>query len=363
MNTATPRLRYVDVGRMLANEPVPIPWAVDPLLIPGELSMIAGREGQGKSMLSQIIGIALADPGALEMIEGVTVHASRVLTVDAENGQPLIHRRLHGAGLRDHTDYLVREAVGLDLRQPEHRGELRQIIDAEKPRVVVLDSLATLAPGVRENEAEVMAPFLLGLQTLARETGVALLLLHHASKAGGYRGSTAIGASVQILVELIAHDGDPDGQRRELVWRKNRPIAKPPPLWLRITSDDGRLAIEAAEPFVPADDGPGVNADARTAAMIANQLETAGTVMTWPDVCAKVGVEPRNGTTLRAMSYGIDHGLFVRPKRGHYAAPTIQLGSMDGSLDETDDQLDPSIQRPRDRGWMDQTRAVGEGQQ
>ena len=47
---ASPKLRVLDVEQMLATEPPPVPWVVEPLLAEGFVTMLAGREGQGKSM-------------------------------------------------------------------------------------------------------------------------------------------------------------------------------------------------------------------------------------------------------------------------------------------------------------------------
>lgn len=359
MTQPNPRLKCVDVAGMLTTTPPPIPWLVEPLLIPGELSILVGREGRGKSMLSQIVAMALADPGSVDMLPGLTVTPGRVLIIDAENGQPLIHRRLHSAGLRDATNYAVREAVGLDLRAPEHRRELVQAIAQEQPQVVVLDSLASLAPGIRENEAESMAPWMLAIQNIARSTKTAILLLHHASKAGNgssYRGSSAIGAGVAIEAAMIQHEDDPDPQRRELRWGKVRPVARPEPLWFRITSDDGRLRIEPAEPFESRGAAEPVNQEQAVAARMASELTAAREVLPWQELCKRSAVDPGSGTAKRALAFGINTEQFVRVERGRYASPTVPLGPMDGPTDQEDgSDFGPSVHGPKDSGRTDRT--------
>lgn len=245
-------LRKLDVGEMLTRNPPPIPWLVEPLLIPGELTMLTGREGRGKSMLSQALAVAIADQAAGGEVLGMPVEIGNVLIVDAENGPNEIHRRLHGTGLTNPDRYSVYEAAGLRLREQEHLDQLHRLVKAEEPTVVVLDSLVSLAPGLRENDAHEVQPLMQGIQAIARDTGAAILLLHHAGKGdtgADYRGSSAIGGVVTLAVSMTAHDGDPDAARRELRWWKCRPCAKPEPIWLRITTDDGRLRLLPAEPF------------------------------------------------------------------------------------------------------------------
>jgi hypothetical protein len=57
---------------------------------------------------------------------------------------------------------------------------------------------------------------------VARALDTAVLLLHHDSKNGGYRGSTAIGASVDLMWHLESAADDPEPDRRRL--RPGAPI-------------------------------------------------------------------------------------------------------------------------------------------
>jgi hypothetical protein len=45
VQATTPKLRVLDVEHMLATEPPPVPWVVEPLLVAGCVTMLAGREG------------------------------------------------------------------------------------------------------------------------------------------------------------------------------------------------------------------------------------------------------------------------------------------------------------------------------
>jgi hypothetical protein len=85
--------------------------------------------------------------------------------------------------------------------------ELREEVAAVRPRLLVIDTLASYAEGedADENSSMAWTRLLNQLRRLAEEFNVAVLLLHHATKHnGGYRGSTAIGASVDQIIEM--HD-------------------------------------------------------------------------------------------------------------------------------------------------------------
>ena len=72
-------------------------------------------------------------------------------------------------------------------------------------------------------------------------------------KAGGYRGSTAIGASVENVLELSRDEEDPDRRRRRLRNPDCRYDEEAEDRWLRLEADRSRglLLIEEAEPFAP----------------------------------------------------------------------------------------------------------------
>ena len=90
------RLHRLDVGRMVREEPPAVPWVVEGLVARGMLTILAGREGEGKSLLATALaaGVTLGEDEA-----GMVCHRGRALIIDAENGFYEIHRRVHALGL------------------------------------------------------------------------------------------------------------------------------------------------------------------------------------------------------------------------------------------------------------------------
>lgn len=341
----TPHLKRLDVAKMLAEAPPPLPWVVEPIACRKEVTLLFGREGRGKSMLAQMLAMAVADPGSIALPQGLTATPGRVLIIDAENGESLIHRRLHQAGLTDPSRYVVMEADGLDLRDEGHKRELLSAIRRESPDLIVLDGLASLAPGIRENDSEAMGPWMMFVQRIARQLNAAVVLLHHATKTDGgtnYRGSGAIGAVPTLDLALIAHDGDPDPSRRELRWGKVRIAARPDPAWVRITSNDGALRIEEADPFT----GEGL-ALPTAKAVLANQMVAVAAergALQWGALAAEVGRGPDDGAVKRARAFAIETGRLIKTAHGTYGPPSAHPATPS----QTEDAGAPS-NRPADR--------------
>jgi predicted ATP-dependent serine protease len=239
------KLRVLDVEKMLVTEPPPIPWVVEPLLADGCLTMLAGREGQGKSMLALALASAI---GHGAQVAGLDCQQGRVLYIDAENGEREAWRRIRGLAVKP-GQLVYTEAVGFNLATDV--GELGDLADEHRPRVLVLDSLRSLAPGLDENDSKPVEAALRPVSRLAQDKGIPVLLLHHAGKQGvEYRGSTAMGAAVELGFALSRREEDPEKRtRRRLSCWKSRPAPEPEARWITLESRDGRILLGEAEPF------------------------------------------------------------------------------------------------------------------
>lgn len=282
-------LRVLDIERMLTTPPPPVPWRAEPLLARGCVTMLAGREGQGKSMLALALAAAI---GHGATVVGMACEAGRVLYVDAENGEREAHRRVHGLGVKPGTLVYV-EADGFNLKL--HRPQLEALVDEHKPDVLILDSLRSLAPGLDENDSMQTEAALRPVVRLTQGRGIATLILHHAGKAGvEYRGSTAIGAAVELGFTLSRHADDPQGStRRRLGCWKSRPAAEPPTRWLTIEANDGRIVLGETEGYTP-------EAPAREEAEANLLAALNGHSTQWQEWARDAGFDPKNGTARRA---------------------------------------------------------------
>jgi len=187
----------------LAKPAEPTDWLWEGFLVRGEIVVVAGYPGVGKSMLT--MGLAVAMARGQDEFLGMKLKSSEggVLYVDEENPSNLVLQRLQALGLgpehADGIDYISQAGVALDL-EPEKL--LDEALDSE-PALIILDSQAAVTPGTKENDSDEMAAFFIqSLKPLARDTNAALVVLHHTphDDKGRPRGSVAImGQADQVL--------------------------------------------------------------------------------------------------------------------------------------------------------------------
>ena len=111
----------------------------------------------------------------------------------ARGGERHLLKRLprapHPRGARGQA--AVYQATGLNLA--EQGAWLIDTIGTERAQLVVFDSLRSLAPSIAENDGDTVLPVTATLRCIARQTGAAVLVLHHRPKhRPGYRGSSVL---------------------------------------------------------------------------------------------------------------------------------------------------------------------------
>jgi hypothetical protein len=248
--------RILDVGKMLAQPDEAIPWRCDNLAADGYLTVLAGRGGEGKSWMALALasGVARGKPAA-----GIDCRRGRALIFDAENGAKLITRRFRAAGVTADLDVQPVDAGALTI--DKDLDWFRATIVAQGANLVVFDSLRVLSSGAKESDGDVMEPLITALKQLARDTGAAVVLIHHRGKSelSDYRGSSVILDQTDMMFTLGRVQGDPEGRtRRKITTIKCRIEEEPAPRWVAIEADRARgfVFINEAEPYGPEEGGP-----------------------------------------------------------------------------------------------------------
>lgn len=211
-------------SRLDLNATPPVhPWMVERLICQGDVTLLAGPPGIGKSMVAQALTVAVAEGRSTFLGQKLLVHGP-VMYLDKENPQDVIYERLRGFGLTDKgiplIHYYYRPDALLD-RSPEALMDDAILI---KPTLIVLDSL-TRFHSQDENSAGTMNKlFNDSIIPLSRETGAAVLLLHHTNKMEGgstyqrIRGSGDISAAPDNTLELLpTRATDMSGQEKEAI--------------------------------------------------------------------------------------------------------------------------------------------------
>lgn len=221
-----------------APEPEPVLWRMDPeagadapirdvLLAQGEVAVVSGPGGAGKSFVTLQLALAAAggDPEAL----GFGVRPGPVLLVTYEDSPVRIARRLRamGATREDCTDVRVLEEPGplhICDRDGDHAGPTWRRLwgqaAAMGARLIILDPGHELIEGADEPGAGVVRSLIGALSRAADRIGAAVLLVSHDTKgarsAGGDDpGPGAVGGSrawfdrARSVLHMVRSSDDP----------------------------------------------------------------------------------------------------------------------------------------------------------
>jgi len=174
----------------------PTEYLADGELVAGGLNVLFGASGAGKSFvaLDYALRIAQTDVVIFGAAEGGSGIQNRVKAWCKHHGkQPgNIRFAIEAVNLLDNL------AVDMFIAS----------ITALKPKLVVIDTLARSMVGGDENSARDMGKAIDNCNRIQRETGAAVLLVHHTGKSGSNeRGSSALRGAADMMIELTS-DGD-----------------------------------------------------------------------------------------------------------------------------------------------------------
>lgn len=200
-------------------------YLVKSLIAPGQVGCIFGEPGAGKSLLAPWLGYAIAR-GA--KVFGLRTRQGGVFYVACEDEDGMAGRI---TALRDDLEatpsfQLVRGASDLFTQgQVEGKGSpdlqaLREAVKRERPKLIIIDTLAMAMPGLEENDAAGMNRVIRIGRTLARH-GAAVIFVHHGTKADGStpRGHSTFNGALAFSIMVKA--ADKSGVVRGVI-RKNR---------------------------------------------------------------------------------------------------------------------------------------------
>lgn len=207
-------------------------YAWDGFIVKGEVNLLFGDGGIGKSLLALHIATAVASG---RILFGKSTIGMPVIGLFAEDGEGEVQRRL----LQIHYDFALTANTDLPIRlwcRPREDTLLAMVDDdgivREQPRLqmlrtelkktgptlVILDSLADLFALNESLRLPVNAALKRVLGGLCRDYGATVVVLAHPSKASmqdgsHYSGSTAFNNAVRqrLTLEIVRDDAPPDG--------------------------------------------------------------------------------------------------------------------------------------------------------
>ena len=179
------------------------PYILDPILKPGHYCLIYGGTGVAKTWFTLAMALGISRGESFIDYWGYEGKARKVLYVAGEMEPEMFGERLQKlASLESKNFLLVRE--NLNLVDSADQERLLDTIAERGSQVVILDNLTTLAErGAYENGFGK----LLALINRLKESGIAVVLVHHENKAGEFKGTTKIKDVAEMSLHLVKAPG------------------------------------------------------------------------------------------------------------------------------------------------------------
>lgn len=228
----------IDIFNCYSNTPKPREFVL-PGLLPGIVGSIVSPGGAGKSFLALLMAHCIA--GNTDLLGFGNFHQGRVIYFSAEDGEDVLHERLHAIGQRLNPEQ--REACAKQLRIEDMTGKSPNLFSdqwlefierlAKDSRLLIIDTLRSFHDG-DENDGAQMSALISALRAVARRTRCAVVFLHHSSKAlavsgqgdlqQASRGSSVLTDNIRwqgFLVGMTSEEANKFGidleQRRQFV--------------------------------------------------------------------------------------------------------------------------------------------------
>jgi len=185
-----------------------VPFVAKHLFKPGEVAMIAGAPGLGKSTITAAIAAHAAQG---RNFGGITVRNAVVVYYAAEDAYGVLcraHPYLRDPAWKNAPFYVVHGAPNLTAE--EASAKVTRYVEAKKAEhgcdqaLVVFDTLNRCIGEADENSSSAMGSLVGTATRIAQETNAAVILVHHVGKGNPDtpRGSSAFHCNVDCLCIL-----------------------------------------------------------------------------------------------------------------------------------------------------------------
>jgi hypothetical protein len=185
----------------------PIDYIVDGLITNSSVNVFYGEPGSKKTYATLSLAVCVAN--GKNWLDFQT-KKTPVLYVDEESGERRFSRRLGEAIRGELCDFSSSIhyvcLAGFKLSDLNDPVLIQALIEETGARLIIFDALADLMDG-DENDKKDVQPVFNTLRKIAERTDSAILIIHHSNKQGGYRGSSAIKGSVDLMVQVSSENG------------------------------------------------------------------------------------------------------------------------------------------------------------
>lgn len=224
---------------------VPTGWpSIDRIiggLIPGNLIIVAGRPGKGKSVMAANLLVNVARQGERTLLVSLEMTAAeigmRLICREAQlNWESLRDGKVQDAGTKmvDAAERLAGLPMTVVDQSRVTVGYLRSVVQSERPAVLIVDYLQLMSGPTRQSREQEVAAVSRGLKLLAKEEQVCIVALAQLNRNVEMRGegtspqlsdlrdSGSLEQDADIVVFLVPRNSTPYVSELHIEVAKNR---------------------------------------------------------------------------------------------------------------------------------------------
>jgi hypothetical protein len=187
----------------------PLDMIVQDVLPDADLVVVYGEPGSGKSFWMLDLAQSIARG---ESWRGKRTVQGRVAYIAAEGAGGFRKRVVayKNENKLDSTDLYVLADSPSFLEAAHVKDVIKRLRDVGPVRLVVVDTLAQVAPGGAENSSEDMGKIIMHCRMIRKHTGAVVILIHHSGKdaARGARGWSGLKGAVDTEIEIVRAEHD-----------------------------------------------------------------------------------------------------------------------------------------------------------
>jgi len=200
------RIVIRDAAYYLSERP-PIEYVVERLIAESSVNVWFGQWGAKKTWAAIDLAVCVASG---KQWLGMATEPCNVLIIDEESGDTRLANRIKDV-MRGELGQLANESVPIKsvslaqfnlLKRPDDADLLARLVLELDAKLIIIDALADVMLGGDENAVKDTQPVFANLRFIAELTGAAFIVIHHANKGGGYRGSSAIAGAIDTLLSV-----------------------------------------------------------------------------------------------------------------------------------------------------------------
>jgi len=200
------RIVIRDAAYYLSERP-PIEYVVEKLIAESSVNVWFGQWGAKKTWAAIDLAVCVASG---KQWLGMATEPCNVLIVDEESGDTRLANRIKDT-MRGELGQMANASVPIKsvslaqfnlLKRPDDADLLARLVLELDAKLIIIDALADVMLGGDENAVKDTQPVFANLRFIAELTGAAFIVIHHANKGGGYRGSSAIAGAIDTLLSV-----------------------------------------------------------------------------------------------------------------------------------------------------------------